>query len=346
METSAFIVPRNDIDAITQIEVQGVVHDLGEHRDFRRHHALAEFLPSHGRISVSWTRLAAGQELAVHQHPTKSMIIVTSGRGKLLGDSPRDLAEGDVVAVPPGAGHGFWADRELVALSLQFDGQGLYENEHTARVSFTGDFCGRLVKYQEDRLASHIVTPFFRMLNDGTLENDERRKRFLSCLHQWSNAFQRMIFLRQGFVHGASWESLFLQHFQEEFGHDDLLARESKILNTRADSAIESCASWFLYRTMVGDNFERLVVTHLVLERSAHAFHNQAINVFPNSYFSAHATADDAHHNMGLGELENMTAETFSRLLSVSEKAWDVLELMLDRIVQIIKEESSCSTAL
>jgi len=343
MEASAFIVPRHDIHAITQVEIQGIAHDLGEHRDFRRHQALAEFLPSHGRISISWTRLVAGQELAVHQHPTKSMIIVTGGRGKLLGDAPRELCEGDVVAVPAGVEHGFLTDRELVALSLQFEGVGLYEDEHSARVSFVDNFCGRLVKHQEDRLESHVSIPFFRMLNDGTLEDTECRVRFLSCLHQWSSAFQRMMFLRQGLVHGTPWESLFLRHFYEELGHNDLLARESQISITRADSAIESCASWFLYRTLVGDNLERLVVTHLVLERSAHAFHGLASHIFPSSYFAEHAIDDDVHHNMGLAELQGMTAEMFQRLLSVSEKAWDVLELMLERMVQIIREDSACS---
>ncbi|UXU85565.1 cupin domain-containing protein [Burkholderia sp. S-53] len=344
METSAFVVPRQDIRAITQVEVDGEIHDLGEQRDFRRHRSLQDFMPSHGRLSLSWTRLSAGQQLAVHQHPTKSMIIVTSGRGVLLGGAPRELREGDVIAVPGDAPHGFATDHELVALSVQFEGAGLYENEHEARVSFSGSLSEQLIHYQEERLAAHVNTEFFRMLTDGTLDDPQRKARFLSCLHQWSSAFQRMMFLRQGLTHGKPWESLFLQHFHEELGHDALLARESQLPDTRADAAIEACASWFLYRTMTGDNLDRLVMTHCVLERSAHAFHTIANHLFPSAYFDAHATADDAHHNMGMSELDGMNEDTYQRLLTTSAKSWDVLELMLDRMTRVIKEEPPCST--
>jgi mannose-6-phosphate isomerase-like protein (cupin superfamily) len=344
METTAFVVPRQAIRAITKVEVDGVLHDLGEHRDFRRHPSLSAFLPSHGRVSISWTRLAAGQELAVHRHPAKSMIIVTAGRGTLLGGSPRALREGDVIAVPEGAPHGLSTANELVALSVQFEGTGLYENEHAPRVRFDGTLREQIVRYQEDRLATHVRTEFFQMLADGTLDDRECKARFLSCLHQWSSAFQRMIFLRQGLTYGAPWERLFLQHFHEELGHDALLEREAQIVDPCADVTIDACASWFLYRTVTGDNLERLVITHCVLERSAHAFHTLASHVFDSPYFDTHAIADDAHHNVGLSELDSINQETHQRLLAVSEKAWDTLELMLDRMVRIVKKDRSCST--
>ena len=344
METPAFVVPRLDIRAITQVEVDGKIHALGEHRDFRRHQSLSDFLPSHGRISLSWTRLSAGQELSIHQHPTKSMIIVTAGRGTLLGGEPRELGEGDVIAVPAGARHGFATDSELVALSVQFEGEGLYEDEGNARVRFGDSLSAQLIRYQEERLAEHVKTEFFRMLNDGTLNDAQRKARFFACLHQWSSAFQRMIFLRQGLAHGNPWESLFLQHLNEELGHDALLAKELRLSNTQADAAIEACASWFLYRTMTGGNLERLVITHCVLERSAHAFHTIASHLFPNAYFNAHATADDDHQSMGMNELDGMSEDTYRRLLAASAKAWDVLEVMLDRMSRIVKEDHSCST--
>lgn len=344
METSAFVVPRLDIRAITQLEVGGEIHALGEHRDFRRHRLLSDFLPSHGRISLSWTRLSAGEELAIHQHPTKSMIIVTAGRGILLGGEPRELREGDVIAVPAGAQHGFATDCELVALSVQFEGEGLYEHEGKARVRFSDCLSGQLIRYQEERLAAHVKIEFFLMLNDGTLNNPQRKARFLACLHQWSSAFQRMMFLRQGLTHGNPWESLFLKHLNEELGHDALLAQEARLSETRADAAIEACASWFLYRTVTGDNLERLVITHCVLERSAHAFHTIASQLFSSAYFYAHAVADDAHHNMGMNELKSISEDTYRRLLEASAKPWDMLELMLARMSRVIKEDRSCST--
>lgn len=339
MDASPFVVARDDIRAITEIEIQGRTHSLGEHRDFRRHEALARFLPSAGRIALSWTRLTAGQELAVHAHPTKSMIVITRGRGHLLGDRPRDLCEGDVVAVPAGAPHGFRTDSELTALSIQFEGAGLYEDERAPRATFVDDFGERLLEYQEQRFVRHITQPFFGLLTDGTLAHPERRARLLACLYQWSKAFQRMMFLRQGLTHGVPWEPLFLHHFHEELGHDELLAHEWHTVQ-QADPAIEACASWFLYRTVAGDNLERLVLTHFVLERSAEVFHRLASKMSSHAYFAAHAGVDESHHRLGRGELQGMTEPTFRRLLHVSGQAWDILELMLERIVKIVDQES------
>lgn len=338
METSAFVVPRQDVRAIHSVEIDGVIHDIGENRDFRRNALLAAFLPSSGRISISWARLTAGQELAVHEHPTKSVIVIARGGGALLGSAPRVLHEGDIVAVPVGAPHGFTTDSELVVLSIQFEGAGLYEDEVNPRVEFSGRLLERFIRYQDERVASYLNTPIFRMLNDGTLEDPQSKARFLACLHQWSSVFQRMMFLRQGLTYGAPWEAMFLQHFHEELGHDNLLAKEVGIATTGSDAILDACASWFLHRTMVGDNLERLVIVHSVLERGAHEFHTQANKLFPSAYFDAHASADDAHHNLGMSELDAMDMATYERLLETSKKAWDMLEALLDRIAEIVNE--------
>jgi quercetin dioxygenase-like cupin family protein len=138
MLSNIAIVPRSGIQAITEIMEDGVMHSLGEQRDFRRHPVLAEFLAETVRLGIAWVRLGPGQELAPHGHPTRSMIIVCRGRGVLLDDGEKPLQEGDVILVPAGHVHGFRGlDPDGVeGLSLQFEGLGLYEDVEKPRVAF------------------------------------------------------------------------------------------------------------------------------------------------------------------------------------------------------------------
>src|SRR5437764_15418605 len=94
------IVRRQDIPAISDIVENGVVHSLGEHRDFRRNPALAAFIPENARLAMSWTRLTRGQRLEPHVHPIRSMILICDGSGRLLGDRDEPAGEGDTVIAP------------------------------------------------------------------------------------------------------------------------------------------------------------------------------------------------------------------------------------------------------
>lgn len=338
MTSSTFVVSRRDISAIQHVLVGNDVHHLGEHRDFRHHHLLSEFLPSVGRVSLSWTKLTKGEELAVHQHPTKSMIIVTKGSGQVLGGGePQEVKEGDVIDVPEAVPHGFTTKSELVALSVQFEGVGLYENEKQPQVEFTESYCKRLNKYQDDRFAKHVKTDFFQLLTDGTLDDPKKKMRFMSCLHHWSSVFQRLMFIRQDLTYGKVWENLFLQHFHEEFGHDDMLAKDMYPTEMLEDPEIKACASWFLSRMITSDNLERLVIVHGVLERSAHAFHTAANHLFSHDYFEAYAHADDVHQKMGETKLNGINQDTYERLHKIAGKSWDIFELMLYRMARLVK---------
>jgi len=132
------IIHRADIRMITEIIESGEVEFLGEQRDFRRHPVLAEFLSDYTRLGIAWVRLGAGQILAPHQHPIRSMVLACRGRGVVLDDVEIPVVEGDVILVPPMYRHGFRGDPPdgVEGLSIQFEERGLYKDEHNPQVTF------------------------------------------------------------------------------------------------------------------------------------------------------------------------------------------------------------------
>ena len=133
--TEVEVISRNDIPAIHSVTQDGVVHHLGELRDFRWHDTLKQFLPSANMISFSWVQLKPGESLAPHEHPMKSMIILVKGSLRLTGQKNQLLNEGDVVITPPNCSHGFEAAEECQGLSIQFE-EGIYTDPENARVTF------------------------------------------------------------------------------------------------------------------------------------------------------------------------------------------------------------------
>lgn len=129
------VIERNSIPAIHSVTQDGVVHHVGELRDFRWHDTLKEFLPSDKMISFSWVRLKPGDSLAPHQHPMKSMIILVKGSARLLGQKNVLLKEGDIVITPPWCSHGFEAIEDSYGFSIQFE-EGIYTDPENARVRF------------------------------------------------------------------------------------------------------------------------------------------------------------------------------------------------------------------
>jgi len=133
------VIARNDIPAIHSITQDGVVHNLGEVRDFRWHETLKQFMPIAKLISFSWVHLKPGDSLLPHEHPMKSMIILVKGSAQLTGQINRPLKEGDIVITPPNCSHGFDAgEGEAYGFSIQFE-EGIYTDPENARVQFLGD---------------------------------------------------------------------------------------------------------------------------------------------------------------------------------------------------------------
>ncbi|MDP3704938.1 MAG: cupin domain-containing protein [Legionellaceae bacterium] len=133
-----YVIKRENIPTINSIEVDGHIHDLGLLKDFRKHPLLAQFLPELARISLSWVRLEKGQQLNAHKHPTTSMIIITDGYVTTIGDTFIEASAGDIILIPPNVLHGFIGGEPdgLWGLSVQFEGEGLYESIDYPRVNF------------------------------------------------------------------------------------------------------------------------------------------------------------------------------------------------------------------
>lgn len=341
--TPVLTVAREQIRAITEVEIAGKTHLLGQHRDFRRHPGLAAFLPDAGRPSFAWVRLRDGESLAVHQHPTKSMILVCSGSVMLTGDEPRQLLEGDTVCVPALGKHGFSTrpGERFHGLSIQFEGDGLYEKDGQARVAFDGGLGSPLAaldRLNDELLRRHTRNGLFGLLGSGRLQREPGlRERFVAALYVWSRYFQRMIHARQAMCVDPALSTAYGRHFAEEFGHDRLLREHYRITTQVYDPALEAASNWFLVQMLQLDEPAKIVVVHLVVESSGHAFGLASADIFAGGdrtgdYFGLHAEADDDHRHIGRDRLNTVSVEALPALLEVCRRAWDQIDLVHERI--------------
>lgn len=132
------VISRNDLATLNDVAIDGVVHDLGVVKFLTENPDLAKFIPASSNLAISWVRLEAGEELAVHKHPAeKSLILICEGSGQIMGDVEQDVSAGDMILVPSeswhgfrGVGHGFWG------LSIQFNGKALYEDPADPKAVF------------------------------------------------------------------------------------------------------------------------------------------------------------------------------------------------------------------
>lgn len=133
-----YVVNRTSMPQINDIEIDGTRHKLGILKDFRKHPIIKQYLPDMARVSLAWVHLAKDEELSPHRHDTVSMIIIAKGKLKSSVEENVELEEGDIAVIPPHILHGFIgsSDGGIWAISLQFEGDGLYENPNHARVIF------------------------------------------------------------------------------------------------------------------------------------------------------------------------------------------------------------------
>jgi quercetin dioxygenase-like cupin family protein len=342
------VIARNDIQVIHSVKVDGKIHTLGEHRDFRRHSLLENFLPDFARFSLSWVHLNENQELEPHQHQVPSMIIVCKGTGLLTGQKNQPLQEGDIVIVPPNSAHGFIGKGldGFHGLSVQFGHEGgLYENINSPLVNFIEpqhkEFTfEKFLAHNQKKLEQIKKSRFFTMLEDGTLNDPKKRTAYLDNLEIWTIRNQLLLFTRQSTCADKKFEKTFLQHFNEEIGHDDLYNERANKGNLE-DPVIEAIASWFVHQMFVRDNIEKAAIIFLVIENTSHYYHTLAksllIEHVNEGYLKAHEE-DDAHVKMGLNLLKGESPLTYQRLIPVIDKAWEMLTAMVERVAQLTEK--------
>ena len=178
------VINREEMPVLKEIQVDGIMYSLGEHRDFKNDKRLSKFMPEESNFSISWTRLKAGERLDTHIHPVKSMVIICSGEGFLEGDVQRELKAGDVVMVPPLSRHGFLGTGEggFHALSIQFENKSLYARDQEAAVRFLDEEKARkeILDYNGKKIQQHLSLPIFQMIREGKLNDEERLNRLFS----------------------------------------------------------------------------------------------------------------------------------------------------------------------
>lgn len=196
-----------------------------------------------------------------------------------------------------------------------------------------------LVSHNDRRFAAFCDRPFFSMVRDGSLHDRQRREVFLACLQRFSRSFQSLLHIRQGLCIDPAYARSFLEHLEEETGHDRLLAGRANAREVE-DTLFEAIIAWFAYQMLVLDNVDRAALMHLVLERAGDHFHSlaheQLAQFLPKEYFSTHAELDEGHAAIGVKLLEAEAPKTYGRIAGVLDGGWDMMLAMTDRIVCLV----------
>lgn len=331
-ETRPFVIKRDELAEINEIEVNGSVHYLGVHKDFRKNPFIGEFMPQSGRFAVSWVGLAAGHTLTAHTHPIASMIIITGGEAQLIGGIEQHLTEGDIVCVPPFASHGFVGAGEsgFWGLSVQFTERGLYENEAAALVEFKAeDFKKALLQASQEWKDKFTENKLFKALQD-----EKMRRPFLRVMKNWSTHFQKLIMIRSAFEHNDEFLSISSEHLIDEFGHDNAFADVEDI---EPSLELRAIFAWFSDQMLRMDDAQRLVAMHLAIEGSATIFYPKTKHLFAHvnesGHFEDHDEHDHRHEGLGFDDLRISDAKEAGRLRVVLEEHWAMIDKLMTQMM-------------
>lgn len=199
----------------------------------------------------------------------------------------------------------------------------------------------RIAYYNQRRQREYEGSELIRLLvDDDTAETT--KKAVLTYLQPWSNAFQRMISARVTFEADPELRVLALRHQHEEIGHDAILAR------SRADDqqlvwdpVIEAGASWFIDQLATLPGVQRAAVAHLTLESGSLVLSQAGCRAFPaDPYFTLHDEVDAEHLEMGYEVLRNRTDWAVEDLITVLDRAWQVITVVSDRIAECARRDT------
>ena len=199
-----------------------------------------------------------------------------------------------------------------------------------------------LLTHNRKRLEEVKTCRFFMMLQDGRLDDPIKRQVCLDNLEIWTLRNQLLLFTRQATCIDAKYEATFLQHFNEEVGHDELYnARADQ--KRQDDPVIEAIASWFIHQMFIRDNIEKAAMIHLVIENTSDYYHKLAKDMLVEhvneEYYKVHE-ADTAHAQMGVDMLRGESAQAYRRLVPVLDKTWSMMTAMLDRVAELVERRS------
>lgn len=204
----------------------------------------------------------------------------------------------------------------------------------------------RIAEYNTRKQAEYESSQLIRLLADPSTPM-ATRKAVLTYLQPWSNAFQRMISARVTFESDPELRTLALEHQREEIGHDEILARSrAEDRQVVWDPVIESGAAWFVDQFATLPGVPRAVLAHLALEAGSLALSKAGVRAFPDDdYFALHDEADVEHLDMGYRLLAERGDWTVDALITVLDRAWQVMTVVSDRIADRAMRDTGVAAA-
>ena len=354
------VIKRADVPEMRSIVVDGVTHDLGVLKHWRKEPHLKGILPRDLDVSLAWVRLEKDQVLDPHIHPVHSLVVCCEGAVRSTGDLEASLEEGDIMIIPTGYRHGFVGagTNGFWGLSIQFESLALYEDLDSPLVTFLGpdhdssahvDAVTILIQKNEHFVKRFGQARIFGMLSSGAFGRPDKRARLLDLLQVWSSMFQKILYARCAFTDSRKFALVSRAHLDDEFGHDATLGAGRAAAMQVWDPILESTAQWFLNKMLSVDDAEKTVLVHLVLEGAAIAFYERFRHVMGErdeafSHFAAHTggdTPDVKHMKMGLDVLRQFPLRDHGSLLEIQRRGWDMFDAMFDRIADLLEKAPS-----
>lgn len=331
---------REHLESINSVEIQNEIKNLGIVKNFRSNSLLSSILPNY--FSAAWVHLNDGEELKAHQHAEKSIILITNGQGEAFnGQESHAIETGDGVFVPPYATHGFRGKKSgFWGLSIQFNSTSLYENEQAPRVHFISAF-EKLKASNEEKFQELKKLPIFNIPSEAFLESPAMKRKLLDCLQIMSRNFQTLMFSRVALANSIEYKKVYIEHLQDELGHDTELEAERGVHNTPLwDPILEASTSWFLSQNYMIDDPKRIIMISMILEKCAGAFYGHFANILKDElrsdHIENHSEADPYHENLGLDLIKNDCELRLEEFTEFQAKAWDILFLYLERKGELV----------
>ena len=333
-------ISRDEIKSLHNVEVDKEEKNLGIVKNFRSNELLNKLLPDF--FSAAWVHLDNKEELSLHQHIEKSLILITNGEGVALnGKEELNLKTGDGVYVPTNALHGFRGKNQgFWGLSIQFQAQSLYEDQTKPRVKFLSPF-EKLKAVNEMKYQQLSELDIFKIPKEEFVNNPELKIRLLDCLQVISDNFQRLMFARVALTNDNKYKSVFMEHLLEELNHDtELNAERGKDAPKMWDPILEASTSWFNYQNQIVDDPKRVLMVSMVLEKCATKFYGNFANVLEgelsSKHIENHCEADPHHENLGLDLIEDLCEYRLEEFIDFINQAWIMMHLYIQRKGEII----------
>jgi hypothetical protein len=204
-----------------------------------------------------------------------------------------------------------------------------------------------LIEHNEAFKAQFKDNLLFKLIESGQISAENNREAFLNYMQVWANYFQKAMLLKTALCDDPSFSAIVKQHFEEEYGHDKLLADDRKKVFKNKDAILEAVCNWFPSKILSFNQYEQVVVMNLCLEGAANVFYKYAISLLDpakqSKYFQAHHDVDEGHEKMGITLLEALSEKQYSRLFMVQEEAWAMINALLKRIGELSIQQSNNS---